>query len=314
MNPVMILGAVGASSAIPILAWTFLSGDKKTSSKVSAANLLGPSSGSSSAGSSLDYRTAMLKRSTTDRAIKPVFDAIVKRVRRLTPKGWNEQMEQRLAMAGMNTTWSSEKVLAIKTVGLLVGSFLSFWFFSRGISSKMNLAGFVGAAPLGFFLADIMIKNAATKRQAEILLELPDILDQITVGVEAGLGFDSAMARSAKSNSGPLSEELSRTLQHVQAGLSRAEALRGLANRNKVPELRQFVGAILQAEQFGIPMAQVLRVQAQEQRRRRRQRAEEKAMKLPVKVLFPLILCILPALFIVLIGPAGLQIKNANLS
>ena len=121
------------------------------------------------------------------------------------------------------------------------------------------------------------------------------------------------MARSAKSNDGPLSEELSRTLQHVQAGLSRADALRGLANRNKVPELRQFVGAILQAEQFGIPMAQVLRVQASEQRRRRRQRAEEKAMKLPVKVLFPLILCILPALFIVLIGPAGLQIKNANL-
>ena len=320
MNPVMILGAVAATSAIPILAWTFLADDSSGGGsgrarggrrKVGAADLMGSPRHN---GPSVDYRSAMLQRSTKDRAIKPMFEALVRRVRRLTPNGWSEQTEQRLAMAGMNTTWSAEKVLAVKTIGLIVGSLLSFWFFSRGISSKINLVGFLACAPLGFFLADILIKNGADKRQQQIMLELPDILDQITVGVEAGLGFDAAMARSAKSNDGPLSEELSRTLQHVQAGLSRADALRGLANRNKVPELRQFVGAILQAEQFCIPMAQVLRVQASEQRRRRRQRAEEKAMKLPVKVLFPLILCILPALFVVLIGPAGLQIKNANLS
>lgn len=308
MNPVMILGAVAATSAIPILAWTFLSDDSGGSRKVGAADLMRPF------GSSVDYRAAMLERSTSERALKPMFGALVKKVRRLTPTGWSEQTEQRLAMAGMNTTWSAEKVLAVKTIGLIVGSLLSFWFFSKGISSKKNLAGSLACAPMGFFLTDFIIKSSADKRQQAIMRELPDILDQITIGVEAGLGFDAAMARSAKSNDGPLSEELSRTLQHVQAGLSRAEALRGLANRNKVPELRQFVGSILQAEQFGIPMAQVLRVQAQEQRRRRRQRAEEKAMKLPVKVLFPLILCILPALFVVLIGPAGLQIKNANLS
>ena len=311
MNPVMIIGAVAATSAIPILAWTFLAdGSGGGRRKVGAADLIGSTR---STGPSVDYRSAVLERSTKDRAIKPMFEAVVRRVRRLTPSGWSEQTEQRLAMAGMNTNWSAEKVLAAKTIGLIVGLLLSLWFFSRGVSSKLNLGGFLGCAPFGFFMADIIIKNSADKRQQRIMLELPDILDQITVGVEAGLGFDAAMARSAKSNDGPLSEELSRTLQHVQAGLSRADALRGLANRNKVPELRQFVGAILQAEQFGIPMAQVLRVQASEQRRRRRQRAEEKAMKLPVKVLFPLILCILPALFIVLIGPAGLQIKNANL-
>jgi tight adherence protein C len=129
--------------------------------------------------------------------------------------------------------------------------------------------------------------------------------------VEAGLGFDAALTRAAKANSGPLAEEISRTLAHVTAGLSRAEAMRGLANRTKVPELRQFVGAILQAEQYGVPMAQVLRVQAAEQRRKRRQRAEEQAMKLPVKVLFPLVLCILPALFIVLVGPAGLKMAES---
>jgi tight adherence protein C len=329
MNPIVILlGIVLVIS--PILAWTFLGssgpkgGDLIGTKSPKAALKMGRGKktkggidlvgrkASPDSGSAIDYRSALLEKSTKDRAIKPMLNALVKKVRRLTPSGWTEEMERRLAMAGMNTTWTAEKVLTIKAIGLVVGGFLSFFFLTRGLSSKLNLIGFLASAPLGFFLTDILIKNRADKRQEMIMRELPDILDQITVGVEAGLGFDSAMARSAKSNDGPLSEEIARTLQHVQAGLSRAEAMRGLANRNKVPELRQFVGAILQAEAFGIPMAQVLRVQATEQRRRRRQRAEEKAMKLPVKVLFPLIFCILPSLFIVIIGPAGLQIKDAN--
>ena len=302
----LIIGAVAMMAAIPILVWTLLSNDGK--SKVKAADLVGRGGGVSNP---LDFRAQVLNRSKAERAA-PGLEKLLKKVRRLTPRGWSDEMEQRLASAGMNTTWTAEKVLTVKAIGLVIGTAISFWCFSKGISSKLNLAGFLIAAPLGFFLADILIKNAADKRQAMVLRSLPDFLDQITVGVEAGLGFDAAMARSAKSNEGPLAEELLRTLQHVQAGLSRAEALRGLANRNKVIELRQFVAAILQAEQFGIPMAQVLRVQAQEQRRKRRQRAEEKAMKLPVKVLFPLVLCILPALFVVLIGPAALQIKNAK--
>ena len=302
----LIIGAVAMMAAIPILVWTLLSNDG--TSKVKASDLVGRGGGVSNP---LDFRAQVLNRSKADRAA-PGLEKLLKKVRRLTPHGWSDEMEQRLASAGMNTTWTAEKVLTVKAIGLVIGTAISAWCFSKGITSKLNLAGFLIAAPLGFFLADILIKNAATKRQAMVLRSLPDFLDQITVGVEAGLGFDAAMARSAKSNEGPLAEELLRTLQHVQAGLSRAEALRGLANRNKVIELRQFVAAILQAEQFGIPMAQVLRVQAQEQRRKRRQRAEEKAMKLPVKVLFPLVLCILPALFVVLIGPAALQIKNAK--
>jgi tight adherence protein C len=330
MNPIVVLLGI-ALVVSPILAWTFLgssSGGSKTADlmngpatptkklklgkgkkKSKGVDLVGR--GSTDNGSAIDYRSALLAQSTKARAL-PVLQGLVKKVRRLTPAGWTEEMERRLAMAGMNTTWTAEKVLTIKAIGLVVGGALSFYFLTQGISSKINLIGFLGCGPLGFFITDILIKNTGDKRQEMIMRELPDILDQITVGVEAGLGFDSAMARSAKSNDGPLSEEIARTLQHVQAGLSRAEAMRGLANRNKVPELRQFVGAILQAEAFGIPMAQVLRVQATEQRRRRRQRAEEKAMKLPVKVLFPLIFCILPSLFIVIIGPAGLQIKDAN--
>jgi tight adherence protein C len=305
MNPLVIIGAIAVMALIPILTWAFMPGGG--AKKVDAKTLIGSTSG----GSAIDYRTASLQRSGKDRAA-PLIAKGIDTIRKRTPKGWSEEMEMRLAMAGMNSSWTSEKVLVLKAVGLVVGSFLSYYFYSKGLSSKMNKIMTFGSAPLGFFLPDIIIKNKADKRQEIIQRQLPDILDQITVGVEAGLGFDSAMARSAKSTSGPLPEELARTLQHVSAGLSRAEAMRGLANRNKVPELRQFVGAILQAEQFGIPMAQVLRVQAVEQRRRRRQRAEEKAMKLPVKVLFPLVLCILPALFIVLVGPAALSIKDAN--
>ena len=307
MNLPLVIGAVCAMGAVPLLVWTFLS--DSSSPTVSASELVGKRKGDP-----MDLRSQILKHSARDRALAPFLAKVMKLMRRLTPKGWTEQMEQRIAMAGLNQKWSAERVLMLKAAGLLIGGLYGFKNLAGGIDGIKGLLMVVAPAPLGFFLPDILIKNNADKRQKQIQLQLPDFLDQITVGVEAGLGLDAAMARTAKSNDGPLAEEFRRTLQHVQAGLSRGEALRGLANRNKVVELRQFVASSLQAEQFGIPMAQVLRVQAGEQRRKRRQRAEEKAMKLPVKVLFPLVLCILPALFVVLIGPAALSIMDAGLS
>ena len=307
MNLPLVIGAVCAMGAVPLLVWTFLS--DSSSPTVSASELVGKRKGDP-----MDLRSQILKHSARDRALAPFLAKVMKLMRRLTPKGWTEQMEQRIAMAGLNQKWSAERVLMLKAAGLLIGGLYGFKNLAGGIDGIKGLLMVVAPAPLGFFLPDILIKNNADKRQKQIQLQLPDFLDQITVGVEAGLGLDAAMARTAKSNDGPLAEEFRRTLQHVQAGLSRGEALRGLANRNKVVELRQFVASILQAEQFGIPMAQVLRVQAGEQRRKRRQRAEEKAMKLPVKVLFPLVLCILPALFVVLIGPAALSIMDAGLT
>ena len=307
MNLPLVVGAVCAMGAVPILVWTFLS--DSSSPTVSASELVGKRKGDP-----MDLRSQILKHSARDRALTPFLAKLMKLMRRLTPKGWTEQMEQRIAMAGLNQKWSAERVLMLKAIGLVLGGLYGFKNLAGGIDGIKGLLMVVAPAPLGFFLPDILIKNNADKRQKQIQLQLPDFLDQITVGVEAGLGLDAAMARTAKSNDGPLAEEFRRTLQHVQAGLSRGEALRGLANRNKVVELRQFVASILQAEQFGIPMAQVLRVQAGEQRRKRRQRAEEKAMKLPVKVLFPLVLCILPALFVVLIGPAALSIMDAGLT
>ena len=305
MDPLMLFGVVAIPAAAGLLAWTFLGADNST---VSADDLLGGRSGGGGGGGGhTDLREAFLSTSAKDRAVMPFVNSILARLRKLTPVGWADTIEMRLMLSG-DTKWTVEKVIGVKLVLLMLGLLRSFSLL--GGSGKLWFIQLIGTPVLGFFLPDILIKNKATKRQQLILKSLPDVLDQITVGVEAGLGFDAAMARTAKSNEGPLAQELMRTLQHVAAGLSRAEALRGMATRNKVPELRQFVGAILQAEQYGIPMAQVLRVQAAEQRRRRRQRAEEKAMKLPVKVLFPLVLCILPTLFIVLIGPAAIDIKN----
>jgi tight adherence protein C len=299
MQPTLILGAALLPAAAG-LAFVSLKGSKPS---VSTDDLIGASRPT-------DLRDAVMQQSALDRAIKPALEKVMFWVRKITPMGWNDTIQQRLMLA--DSKGKPEFVIVQKIV------FCVLFFFVLNVLKNVTFgpdwlqkALYVGKPVLGFFLPDILLKNKAAKRQALIQQALPDFLDQITVGVEAGLGFDAAMSRTAKSNEGPLAQEFMRTLQHVSAGLSRAEALRGLSNRNKVPELRQFVGAILQAEQYGVPMAQVLRVQAAEQRRKRRQRAEEKAMKLPVKVLFPLVLCILPTLFIVLIGPAGLSIAES---
>lgn len=300
MNIFVVIAFLLIAGGIFYAVWTFIGGDRGKG--VSADDLLGVTIKTGS------LREAVMTQSAKDRAVLPFVHAVLGRIRRVSPVGWIESTEQKIAMSTL-THWSIERVIAMKIVGLLVGLFIAYTRLP--LSGKLDYILVLGLPPLGFFLADIMIGNNADKRQAEIQKQLPDILDQVTIGVEAGLGFDAALTRAAKANSGPLAEEISRTLAHVTAGLSRAEAMRGLANRTKVPELRQFVGAILQAEQYGVPMAQVLRVQAAEQRRKRRQRAEEKAMKLPVKVLFPLVLCILPALFIVLVGPAGLKMAES---
>ena len=254
---------------------------------------------------STDLREIILTRGANDRAVQPAIKVLANIVRKVTPAGRVASLDHRRAMAGLAPSWTIEKVLASKVF------FMMFFGFTDVILKIKGTAGIIGASILGFFAIDLYIKNVSDKRQAQIGLELADMLDQITIGVEAGLGFDAAMARASKASSGPLAEEFHRTISHIHAGLSRAEALRGLSTRNKIPELRQFVGAILQADQYGIPMAQVLRVQAGEQRRKRRQRAEEKAMKLPVKILFPLIVCIMPVLFIVLVGPAGIRIAHS---
>jgi tight adherence protein C len=161
---------------------------------------------------------------------------------------------------------------------------------------------------LCYVLPDVLLYSRGLERQTAIGLALPDTLDQMTIAVEAGLGFEAAMSRAAYNGKGPLSEELIRALQDMQVGRSRREAYTELAARTTVTDLRRFVRSIIQADAYGISISGVLRTQAAEMRLKRRQRAEEKAMQIPVKVLFPLMFCILPVLFIVLLGPAAIGV------
>jgi tight adherence protein C len=163
----------------------------------------------------------------------------------------------------------------------------------------------------GFFGPDLAIYQIAYNRREQIRRDLPDALDLLTITVEAGLAFDAAMTQVARNTEGPLAEEFYRVLQEIQLGLSRGEALETMSERIDIEELSSFVSAVVQADSLGIPIAQVLRIQAREMRVKRSQRAEEAAMKVPVKILFPLIFCILPSLFIVVMGPAGINIFHA---
>ena len=174
------------------------------------------------------------------------------------------------------------------------------------------VGGLIGAV-IGFFIPDLIVYDLGERRQQVIRRSLPDILDTLTISVEAGLGFDAALAQVTRYGTGPVAGEIARMLQEMQLGLSRVEALRALAQRTTVHELRSFTAVVVQATELGIPIANVLREQSKEMRIRRQQRAEELAQKVPVKILFPLIFCLFPSLFIVILGPGVINIARVLL-
>lgn len=226
---------------------------------------------------------------------------------RLSPAGIAEKLQYRLDLAGNPVAWSPDRILVAKGLGLFAVAGLGF-LYGLALSGPWLIVCPAAGAVAGFFLPDLLLYNAGLKRQQKIRRALPDALDMLTVCVEAGLGFDAALAQVARNTSGPLASEFARVLQEMQIGKSRTLALRAMTERTTVVELRTFVSALVQASELGIALAKVLREQAKEQRVRRRQRAEEQAQKVPVKILFPLIFCILPALFVVIIGPGILAI------
>jgi tight adherence protein C len=227
---------------------------------------------------------------------------------RLSPSGYAGKLQRRLDLAGNPSAWTADRLLAVKGLGLLV---LGTFGVVVGLHSVATLIlyGAIGAAA-GFFLPDLLLYNAGQKRQEGIRKGLPDVLDMLTVCVEAGLGFDAALAQVARTTTGPLAAECARVLKEMQIGKSRTQALRAMADRTTVPELRAFASALVQAGELGIPVARVLREQAKEMRIRRRQRAEEQAQKVTVKILFPLIFFLFPALFVVIIGPGAINIAH----
>jgi tight adherence protein C len=228
---------------------------------------------------------------------------------RLSPAGMTDTLQRRLDLAGNPANWGADRVLALKGIGLLVGAAVGVLFGIHHPALAIVYAA-IGAACV-FFLPDLLLYNMGIKRQELIVTALPDALDMLTVCVEAGLGFDGALAQVARNTPGPLAAEFARALQEMQIGLSRAQALRAVADRSTVPELRAFVSSLVQASDLGIPVARVLREQTAEMRVRRRQRAEEKAQKVPVKIMFPVVACLFPALLVIIIGPGVISIFHA---
>lgn len=229
--------------------------------------------------------------------------------RRLTPKGYAGWLDKLLARAGRPASLPLDRLLMIKPAAALVVALVSILVLLKSPSpAGFLLVLFVTA--LAYLAPDIIVHSRGAERQKAIALELPNTLDQMLISVEAGLGFESAMARASANGQGPLAAELGRALQDMQVGRSRKDAYLAMAERVDSPDLRSFVRSVVQADTYGIAIAAVLRTQAKQMRIRRRQRAEEKAMKLPVKVLFPLMFCILPVLFTIIIGPAAINIMD----
>lgn len=228
------------------------------------------------------------------------------------PRGYTGWLEKQYVLAGRPEGWAASRVVTIKILLGMIGVVLGalFAFGTGGFTTWKLLIG-IALAVLLFFLPDVLINSRAHTRQQAIQKALPDTLDQMTIAVEAGLGFDAAMAKAARGGSGPLSEELIRVLQDMSIGRTRRDAFLELEHRTDVPDLRRFVRAVMQADGYGIAVGDVLRVQAAEMRLKRRQRAEEQAQKVTVKILFPLIFCLLPALLIVVLTPAVLGIVAA---
>lgn len=255
-----------------------------------------------------DLRDVALQASTHDRVVAPVVSGLARQVRRVTPAGQLQALERRMHLSGMSDRYTIEQALAAKVVTASVGAVLGTALLI-GSPSFARFFLLLLFAVAFFHIPDLLLRMRADERQAEIERALADALDQITVCVEAGLSFEAAMARVA-SQRGPIANEFGRTLQDIQIGIPRSQALENLLGRTDVPDLRQFVHAFMHAEKYGIPVAQVLRIQSGELREKRRQRAEARALKIPVKLVFPVVLCIFPALFIVLAGPAAMRISE----
>ncbi len=239
-------------------------------------------------------------------AVVPEAGAVPRRTAGVLPFAYLRWLDARWALAGRPSLWTMRNVLIAKPLfALTVGMPALIWVALDPGPLRIVVGLF--AVTVAFWAPDLLLHSRGVERMQRIGQELPDTLDQMTIAVEAGLGFEAAMAKAASNGSGPLAAELTRTLQDLSIGRSRRDAYDAMALRAPSPDLRRFVRAVVQADVYGIAIGEVLRVQASEMRIKRRQRAEEQAMKVPVKVLFPLMLCILPVLFIVILAPAAIN-------
>jgi tight adherence protein C len=262
-------------------------------------------------GPSTNLREAELSHPFLERALIPFVNGFGGVARKVTPADMRRRIDRKLILAGQPAGWDAEKVAAFK---LFAAAGLAFVGFVLARATHRTGLIFILAVVLsgliGYLMPGAWLGQAAAARQEAIRRALPDTMDLLTISVEAGLGFDAALAQVLRNVPGPLSQEIARMLQEMQLGVTRVDAFRHLAERTSVDELRGFTLAMIQADIFGVSIAGVLRAQSKELRVKRRQRAERKAMTSPLKLLFPLIFCILPALFVVVLGPGAIKILH----
>jgi tight adherence protein C len=250
--------------------------------------------------------------SFTDRIMAPFQARALLVARRLSGGDAAERIRRRLDVAGNPVGWTVERVQAGKVIGAIALFLISVALTTvMGTSFTLRIVAIVASTAIGWFGPNFYLYQRVYERSKLIQRSLPDAIDLMTISVESGLAFDAAVQQVARNTEGPLAEEFSRVLREMQIGQGRAEALRGLAERTEVDDLKGFVTSMVQADSFGIPIANVLRIQSSEIRMKRRQRAEEQAQKVPVKITVPLIFCILPCLFIAVMGPAVIHIMDS---
>jgi tight adherence protein C len=258
-------------------------------------------------GNLANMREEQLAAGFTERVLFPLTKGFAAAARRLTPIGLRKRIERKLILAGSPAMWDAERVAGFKVFGLAAGCAFAIMMMGFGLNGR-TIAAAALFGGIGYFGPDAILGGRAQRRQLAIQKALPDTMDLLTISVEAGLGFDAALAQVMRNVPGPLSQEIGRMLHEMQLGMSRVDSLRKLADRTDVDELRAWVLSMIQANRFGVGVANVLRAQARELRMKRKQRAERKAMQTPVKILFPLIFCVLPALFVVVMGPGAIRI------
>ena len=257
----------------------------------------------------VNVRDQEMLETFTDRLVAPIGRKLLDIGRSVTPVGYVEKLKRNIVLAGNPPGYEVDRFLVLKVLGAASGIgwiILGYALFSNHVLLLLMVI-FLGWG-LSFLGPDMLLQSKIDARRKAIVRSLPDTLDLLVISVEAGLGFEQAMDRTTNTVPGPLSEELRRMLQETRMGASRADALRALDERTDVEDLRTFIVAMLQADTFGVSIARILRTQADEMRVRRRYAAQETSQKAPVKMLFPLVLCIFPATLIVVVMPGFLQV------
>jgi tight adherence protein C len=250
----------------------------------------------------------------SERVVAPVLRGLAAFIMRFAPQRNIAELRHKIDLAGNPNNWTTADVIGLRGLSAILTMLLAIALsFLANVPTLQKILFLVAGVVLGFYLPMFWLNYLIRKRKHDIERALPDALDLLTVSVEAGLGFDAAMAKVTEKADNELSRAFGRAIGEIRLGKLRREALRDLANRADVQDLSNFIAAVLQADQLGVSLSKVLRIQSEQMRIRRRQRAEELAAQAPVKMMFPLAFLIFPSIFIVLLGPAALLMMKGNM-